>query len=408
MTTYKWQFAPKFRRNAFGWKSQPPIQRIKEAVSEIRQIARKQPTLAGEGAVLFLCKLAPAIEHVDSSSGAIGSAVNSAIATLAPLISKAEVEADTRQKWLDRLWTAVEEDEIPYIESLGDYWGELCRTPEMASRWADDFLPTVRRVWSLPAGEFGFFKGTSACLSALHSAGRDEELLSLLSEPPRKYWNDRRWGVKALVSLGRSAEAIRYADESRGLNAPTWHISRVCEEIMLMSGLMDEAYSRYALEANHATTNLATFRAIAKKYPAKSHETVLRDLVASQPGEEGKWFAAAKHANLFDIAIELANHSPGDPRTLIRATRDYAQTRPDFAVAAGLIAIRDIADGYGYEITGAELLEAYSALMQASTASGIRLNDMNARVRAEISGKSLSSELVRRVLQQHLLADLDT
>ena len=32
--------------------------------------------IAAEGAVLFLEKVAPALEHVDSSSGAIGSAVN--------------------------------------------------------------------------------------------------------------------------------------------------------------------------------------------------------------------------------------------------------------------------------------------------------------------------------------------
>lgn len=75
MTTYKWQFAPRFRRNAFGWKSDTPIQRIKEALAELKAIAMKEPVLAAEGAVLFLGKVAPAIEQVDSSSGGIGSAV---------------------------------------------------------------------------------------------------------------------------------------------------------------------------------------------------------------------------------------------------------------------------------------------------------------------------------------------
>ena len=32
---HKWVFRARFRRNAFGWKSQPAIKRIKEAVSEI-------------------------------------------------------------------------------------------------------------------------------------------------------------------------------------------------------------------------------------------------------------------------------------------------------------------------------------------------------------------------------------
>jgi hypothetical protein len=33
MGAHKWQFAPHFRRHAFGWRSDMPIQRIKEAVS---------------------------------------------------------------------------------------------------------------------------------------------------------------------------------------------------------------------------------------------------------------------------------------------------------------------------------------------------------------------------------------
>ena len=67
MTAQKWQFTPKFRRAAFGWKSDAPIQRIKEAISEIKQVSKKEPVLAAEGAVLFLEKLSPAIEQVDGS-----------------------------------------------------------------------------------------------------------------------------------------------------------------------------------------------------------------------------------------------------------------------------------------------------------------------------------------------------
>ena len=44
MTVYTWQFAPWFRHHAFGWKSDKPIQRIKEA--EIKQVAKKESALA--------------------------------------------------------------------------------------------------------------------------------------------------------------------------------------------------------------------------------------------------------------------------------------------------------------------------------------------------------------------------
>ena len=101
------------------------------------------------------------------------------------------------------------------------------------------------------------------------------ELLALLDKAPFKWWHDRRWGVKALSAMGKKAEAIRYAEESRGLNDPGWQIAQACEEILLSSGLLDEAYRRYAIEANQGTTNLATFRAIAKKYPHKQSEEIL-------------------------------------------------------------------------------------------------------------------------------------
>ena len=34
-TSHKWGFKARFRRHAFGWKSEPPIRRMKEAVAEI-------------------------------------------------------------------------------------------------------------------------------------------------------------------------------------------------------------------------------------------------------------------------------------------------------------------------------------------------------------------------------------
>ena len=42
MSAHKWQFSARFRRNIFGWRSQVPIQRIREEVTEIRKISRKE------------------------------------------------------------------------------------------------------------------------------------------------------------------------------------------------------------------------------------------------------------------------------------------------------------------------------------------------------------------------------
>jgi len=61
MRAHKWQFIPRFRRHAFGWRSDTPIKRIKEAVSEIKQVARVDPVLAAEGAIKLLEKLSPVL-----------------------------------------------------------------------------------------------------------------------------------------------------------------------------------------------------------------------------------------------------------------------------------------------------------------------------------------------------------
>lgn len=71
-------------------------------------------------------------------------------------------------------------------------------------------------------------------------------------------------------------------------------LPRHCEGVLLHAGFVDEAYARYEVEATSATTNLATFKAVAKRYPSMQRETILRDQGANQPDQEDKWSAAVK------------------------------------------------------------------------------------------------------------------
>lgn len=398
---YKWAFRARFRRHAFGWRSQPAIKRIKEAVAEIKKAARKDPLLGGEGAVLFLEKISPAIEQVDSSSGSIGTAVNNAIKVLVPIIAKAPADDKLRDKWLEHLWQAVEDDDIPYIEMLPEYWGELCVTPERASRWADKFIDVVRMLWGPNPEITGYYAGTTACLSALSTAGRNAEIMELLNGAPYKFWHDRQWGVKALLAMGKKAEALSFAEDSRRLNEPDFIISEACEEILLASGLAEEAYSRYAIEANQKTTYLATFRVIIKKYPQKRPADVLKDLVASTPGREGKWFAAAKSMGLYTEAIELANRTPCDPKTLTRAARDMVETEPLFAVHAGVVALRWLVAGYGYEISGLDVQAAYNYTMKAAENTGCK-PEVFEFIRELVAGEKFGERFVTRILGREL------
>jgi len=398
---HKWVFKARFRRHAFGWKSQPPMTRIKQAVAEIKKVAKKDPALAAEGAIAFLERVSPALEQVDSSSGSIGAAVNNAIAEMVPIIASAPADAKTREAWLERLWAAYQADEMPYIEWLGDHWGALCASKDVASAWADRLESTVRLAWSPDPTRRGFFKGTSNCLSALVAAERYDDVLALLERAPHKMWHDRKYGVKALAAQGKKAEAIRYAEEGRGLNDNPAAIARACEEVLLSSGLADEAYRRYGLAANPGGTYLATFRAVTKKYPHKASDEVLGDLVKTTPGDEGKWFAAAKDAGLYDEALALASRTPCDPRTLARAARDYAEKQPAFAVGAGLLALHWLVQGFGYEITSVDVLEAYRSTLAAAESLGT-VASVKDRIRKLVVSEVGGERFVTKVLASEL------
>lgn len=368
---HPWAFRARLRRAAFGWKgSKLAIERIHEALAEIRAVARTDPATAAEGAVIFLEKLSPALSQVDSSTGALGNATYAAVRELAPLIGSAPVNAAVRRKWLDRLFEAIQEDDPPYIESLGDHWGDLCATPELASIWVDQLMPTLRNLLrERKRGTYAFFSGTAPCYSALFKAGRHDELLELLAMDPHPIWPYLVWGARVLAARGQVDEAIAYVRDRAGTTTSLETIACFAEELLLKADRRAEAFDQYALLANQANSNLSTFRAIAKKYPELAPDKLLGHLIASTPGEPGKWFATAKTLKLFDRATQLAWASPCDPKTLTRAARDHLLKQPAFAMQAALAALHWMSMGHGYELTGIDVQEAHRLATEAADAA---------------------------------------
>jgi len=396
---HKWEFKARFRRHAFGWKSQPAITRIKQAVTEIKKVAKKEPVLAAEGAIAFLERVSPALEHVDSSSGSIGTAVGNAIAELVPIIASAPADATMRGAWLERLFEAHRADQIPYIERLADHWGELCASKEVASAWADKLVGITVMALSPDKNLRGHFHGTSACLSALYRAERFDELVDLLRVDA--IWPYKQWAVRAMAASGKKAEALRYAESCRSPWASDHEVDSVCEEILLSSGLIDEAYARYGVRANQGGTYLARFRAVSKKYPHKAAGEVLADLIRTTPGDEGKWFAAAKDAGLYDEALAVASRTPCDPKTLARAARDHTEKQPGFAVGAGLLALYWLVQGYGYEVTSLDVWDAYRATLAAAERHGSAAA-VKERVRKLVAAEGAGEGFVTKVLGREL------
>lgn len=105
---HMWAFRSRLRARAFGWKgSHLACQRLKEAVTEIKSVARTDPVIAGDGVVSLIERLWPAFQDIDTSSGALGGAVYWAQDELLPIVIEAPADQKTRDKWLDRLWRAA-------------------------------------------------------------------------------------------------------------------------------------------------------------------------------------------------------------------------------------------------------------------------------------------------------------
>ncbi len=396
---HPWLFKARFRAKTYGWKgSSLAIKRLKEAVSEIKKVARMDAVMAADGAVTLFERLWPALEHIDTSSGALGGAVNWSQTELLPVVIAAPADRKTRDKWLDRLWQAIQDDGVDYLWVVQDHWGELCASPEVASHWADQFVDPIRTAWSDPRPG-GYVRATSLCLSSLLAAGRHQDIWDLLALARFPFWHYRKFGVDALVKEGRTEEALHYAEASRGLNQPDRSIDAACERILLRAGRADEAYERYALTASETATGLGTFRAIAKKYPHREPSGILLDLAESS-GDTGRFFAAAKDAGFYDLALKFAEEGRTDPRTLIRASRDLAGKQPSFALTVGRLALERLLQGHGYEITSLDVLGAYRHFVAAAEKLGLRESALsNARAMANLARLKQPSPLADAVLR---------
>ena len=149
-----------------------------------------------------------------------------------------------------------------------------------------------------------------------------------------------------MAAQGRPDEAVAYAERCRSPWASETDIDRLCEQILLASGQPEEAYAALRhLGESCRNVSWVVSSGGEEVSGASRPPPSWRTSCVTRLETEGKWFAAAKDAKLFDEAIALANATPCDPKTLTRAARDFAQTNPAFAVEAGLAALRWLVRG---------------------------------------------------------------
>ena len=163
---------------------------MREAVSEIKKVSKNDASLAGGGVIELFVRLYPALMQIDSSSGALGTAMNKTIDQLLPILIQANWDMNTRGKWLEILFEAIQNEGWGIFDDLRDHWGEICVYEGLAHLWADRLIPIVKDIWS--SGEYSHFVGTDMCLSCLVYTRRyDElnELLKLQSKELKKWVN---------------------------------------------------------------------------------------------------------------------------------------------------------------------------------------------------------------------------
>ncbi len=335
--------------------------------------APRPPVAAGEGAIVLMARLWPAFQDIDTSSGALGSAVNTALAEIVPILIAAPATPKVRAGWLERLYDAVQEDGVQYLYPVEQRWGEIAVYPELMNAYADLLLPLLRRAWCTgPADHDVHITGHTICLSCLLEAGDYEELLDLLTNARNRFWSDQRFGAEALTRQGHYDAALAFADSCGRASIQSYdhrQIDRFCEGVLLEAGREEEAYRKYGPHVGAGATNVAIYRDTLRRYPRREPRRVLLDLIEAR-GAKGKWFAAAKSAGLLDIALDCAGSTDAEPATLVRAARDFAGKNAEFSTQVALLALSGLLNGAGYDPDPANVHAAYDNLMAGAVRLG--------------------------------------
>jgi hypothetical protein len=387
---HRWAFKARFRAHAYGWRGSSLARtRLKEAVREINSVAKSDRVLAAEGCVSLMERLWPALEDIDTSTGALGGVIHRTLDELIPILISAPADVKMRRAWLERLYQAVMDDGVQYLSPVEDRWGEIAVYPEFMAEYAERLRALIRRVWvdELPGGHV---IGTAICLSCLLEAGRYGDLIELLACARMKWWYWHRFGAEALARQGAWDATIAYADGCRTAEGyDDRQIDRYCEDVLIKCGRADDAYHRYGLKTATGPTYLAIFRDTVKRYPDRDRRQVLLDLIETR-AETGKWFAAAKDAGLFDVALLCARDHAAEPATLVRAARDFAAKEPKFAAEIGVMALGRLLNGGGYDPEASLVQKAFGHLTHAASRIGAR-HWAKQQVRALVDGPCDSS-----------------
>jgi len=271
------------RRGALGWRGPPKaIARLKQATSEILAAAMTDPIHAGTGVVVLEERVWPAFVQIDTSTGALDTAVNRTLDELIQVLIATPADQPTRACRVNR---PIKEDGVDYLSPLDERFGVIAAnlpqplTTEAlrhkVSKVAQGHGARLRRDVAIVAGYSELVKASLEGDDPLSDDKRGSRFSFLRAGPPS------RAGNKPIVEpvdqpLNPSTAQARDADrDSLGL--------------AVLSGL-----SLLGLGSSASAAPMAHEAAIEMKVDTKSFDPEQIDLTASDdayrdsPGESGE------------------------------------------------------------------------------------------------------------------------
>ena len=355
-TKQPWVFTRYFRANAYGWKaSRLASQRLREAVTEIRAAARKDPQRGMEGAVVLTERLVAAVSGIDDSWGIFGGALYKQYERLAPVFSSTAVAPEVRLTLLRRLLAAWLADEYGYLDLIPRVFPTFVSDTAEAEVLVPEFME-IAEVYSAQAEElqercdhphgwdFDASRArvrrdayrrmaTEIRLAFLDASGALEAALE------HDFHDNGVTLMRALLKQGRVDDARAVIEGRRIGSSHGVEIEGPWFELLVEAGELEHARAAGVAWLAQKPT-LERFRKVVKALPGQGRTELARDAAAATDElEMGRWFATFNHLGLHEDAARIAREHVVAPETALRAAKKYEDSYPDLAFESYVAAV---------------------------------------------------------------------
>jgi len=131
--------------------------------------------------------------------------------------------------------------------------------------------------------------------------------------------------------------------------------AQACEAILLSYGHEEAAFDRFLVAAHRCDPSIERFGWVMRQYPSRAPRNILLALAQDDPRGTARWFDVAVFLGEIELAEEfLTEDEIGSPGVL-RATINFCESAPEFALTCALAATTTAIRGNGARYSRREL-----------------------------------------------------